>query len=431
MLIQVKPLICQGAPQSNRNNVGGEVNEFTLNNGIKIIHREIKDNPLVSIQCFLYSGGANETEEKAGLAGFTQSLMFKGTKNRNWEELAKEMESMGGNVSSDVASDYSDIGMTVLDSNADRAASILSDLILNPVFSQDEIDKEKANLLAGIKARKDRIFSFSDDIFIKTFYKNHPYSWPESGTESSVKNISKKDIERWHNKYYSSGNMTIIVFGNISLKNTKKICINYFGTIKNADTGSKLKPLKSPKHEAVKRSSDKFQQAFLMIGFAAPSVDSTDYPTLKVINSVLGGRMTGKLFMELREKMSLAYEVSSFYTSRKQLSRYVIYIGLKKENIPSARKRIFEILSDLKENGISDSELKDTRNFIKGTYLLDHQTLARKAWYAGWWQVMGKTYDYDEKYLENLMAVSRNDIKRIANKYFDENSVEVSVTPAK
>jgi predicted Zn-dependent peptidase len=166
-----------------------------------------------------------------------------------------------------------------------------------------------------------------------------------------------------------------------------------------------------------------------MVGFPAPAVSKDEYFTLKVLNSLMGGRMTGRLFIELREKLSLAYEVNCAYPSRKQLSKFIIYIGLENKNVKLAEKRINELLSDLKTIPVPESELQDTKNYIRGTYLLERQTIGRRAWYAGWWETMGLGADYDKTYLDKLMSVTSDDIQKASIKYFTDNKITVEVVP--
>ncbi|MBN1621392.1 MAG: insulinase family protein [Endomicrobiales bacterium] len=403
------------------------MNQFTLKNNLKVIHKEIKTNPIVSVQVFLYSGSANEEENQAGLANFTKVIMLKGTKKRSAKQLAIDIESIGSSISSDVSHDYCSYGVSTMDSSVDKAAEILSDVIKNPSFDKDEIEKERLNVIAGIKSRQDSIFSIADDLFNSIFYGSHPYSWPDIGKIETVSSLKREDLINWHRKYYCTGNMLLVITGNVSLKEAKKISKEYFSDVPKSDAKFKLPDIPEPEPKKVKQTNKKFQQSYLMIGFPSPSVNGNDYPVLKVINATLGGRMSGRLFIELREKLSLGYEVSSFYPSRKHLSRFVIYLGLMKKNLQLAKDKVRDVINDLKEKGVTEEELNETKNYIRGIYLLRHQTVSGISWHLGWWEVMGKGYDYDEKYLKDLMNVTSQDVKRVANKYFKDDYIQVEI----
>jgi predicted Zn-dependent peptidase len=406
---------------------GGTVNQFTLSNGVKVIHKEITEHPLITVQIFFKGGVINEKESQAGIANFTQALLFQGTGKRSSEQISQEIEDIGANISSDIEYDYASIGLSLMDTALPKAMDILADVAFNPSFPAEEIEKERMNILAGIQSRKDSIFNVANDLFNRTFYGNHPYSWPDIGKADTVSKITRDDLINWHKTQYGTKNMMIVIAGNVSLDNAKKLTEQYFSKCPQGISMAAFPPATEPKAQSITERSKKFKQALYMSGIPAPSMDSPDFPVLKVINALLGGRMSGRLFVELREKLSLAYEVSSFYPSRKELSRFVVYLGLEKKNLPTAKKRIKELLAELCTTAVGAKELEETKNYIRGVYFLDHQTIGRQAWYMGWWEVMGKGYDYDEKYLQKLISVTPEDIQRVAKKYFTGPAVEVEV----
>ncbi|MCX7641009.1 MAG: insulinase family protein, partial [Elusimicrobiales bacterium] len=159
-----------------------------------------------------------------------------------------------------------------------------------------------------------------------------------------------------------------------------------------------------------------FKQAYLMYGYFAPSIKIENfkkYLSLKLLNLYLGGGMSGKLFEILREEKSLCYETNCFYPTKFLDSHFVIYLGLDAKKINIAKQEIEKILNYLKYNGITQQELSECKNKLKGRYLLDHQTNLRQAWYLGFWEVLGLDYRYDKKYIEELENVSLDDIKNV------------------
>ncbi|MFC1501202.1 M16 family metallopeptidase [Elusimicrobiota bacterium] len=410
---------------------GGNVNSFTLSNGIKVLHKLNTTNPLVSVQVFINCGSLGETPEQAGIAHFTQNMMLYGTKNRTAKQIAQDTEDIGTEITGEAHSDYSSLGISMISKNFDRAVEILSDIIKNPIFPSDEIEKERSNTLASIKARKDRIFSVADDLLNETMYGNHPYSWPGVGKKETVSKFSRENIVKWHKINYVSNNMFIVTAGSISKNDLKNSLEKYFSDIEKNDISSVSHNAPEKLLKEVKKENNKFKQAYLVIGYPAPESDCQDYATLKMLNSYLGGRMSGVLFTELRENLSLAYEVGCAYPTRKEQSKFFFYIGLDKKNIGLAKDRIFKILDNLKKDPIPKKELADTKNHIKGSYLIDHQTIGKQAWYLGWWEIMGKGFKYDEKYIDDLMSVSAKDIQKCVKKYFSDKYVSVEIIPQK
>lgn len=416
---------------SNIINAGGSVSEFKLSNGLRVLHSKIDQNPLVTVQLFINSGVKNESANQAGISNFTQTLLFQGTKKRTSEQIARDIEDIGGSISSDADYDYTNLGISVLTSHFEKGVDILVDILTHPIFEKSQVEKERLNILASIRDRQDHIFNVADDTLLKAFYGDNPYSWPETGKKETISKITPDDLVKWHKENYVSGNMVLMVVGNIELSKAKELTEKYFSKIPSGKPVRSTLEIKNPAKKTIKNKTDKFKQSYLMYGFPAPSINSPDYAALKFINSLIGSRMSGRLFVHLREELGLAYEVNSFYPSRLSLSRFVIYLGLDKKNIELAKTKIFEILKDLKETPVGETELSETKTYIRGIYLLDRQTIGRKAWYIGWWESMGLGFAYDETYFNNLMSVTPKDIQSAANKYFGDDYVEVEITPKK
>lgn len=409
---------------------GGPVTTRTLSNGITLIHKQSSAAPIVTAHVFVRSGVINEQPRQAGIANFCQTAMLKGTKTRTDEELSRDIEDIGADISSDVEYDFSEIGISVSTAGFNRGLELLSDIVRNPAFAKEEVEKERASMLAALKGRQDQIFNTAHDRLNELLYGDHPYAWPETGTPVSVRALKASALKQWHQRHYTSGNIFIVIVGDMPLETARAACETAFGGMSQG-TPREPGPAAAPRKPTSARiESAKFQQGYLMMGCPAPAVTHEDFPVLKVINALMGGRMSSRLFTELREKMSLGYEVSSFYPSRAGLSRFVVYLGLDGGNIPRAEQKIREMIAALATDRVPDEELADTKNYIRGVYLLDHQTISRQAWHLGWWEALGRGYRYDDDYLQALMAVTPDDIQRVARNYFSGDFFKVEVVPA-
>lgn len=407
-----------------------EVKKVTLKNNIVLIHKQIKPLPIVSVKLFVKVGSKDEPENKSGITPLTQELLLKGTKKRTAEQIGLEIESVGGSISSDSTEDFSEISVSVTSRHFDKAVSVLSDVFLNPVFPAEELEKEKTVTMASIRSRKDHIFNVAFDLLMENLYGRHPYARLPSGTEETVKNISRDDIVEWHRKFYGSPNVVIVVAGNVSLAETKS-CINrYFSGIPEVQE-SKLSfeaPVPGSRNLTEKR---KFKQAYLMLGYLAPRVNSDDYPALKVLTTYLGGGMSSELFQKIREEAGLCYEISAFYPSRLDVSRFVIYTGLDKASLDKAKESIYKLLNDICRSPIDNKRLNEIKEYIKGTYLLEHQSISRQSWYLGWWEILGKGCEYDSRYVDDLLKITPEDILKVSQKYLQANNVVIQVIPEK
>ncbi|MFN3966637.1 MAG: M16 family metallopeptidase, partial [Endomicrobiia bacterium] len=231
-----------------------------------------------------------------------------------------------------------------------------------------------------------------------------------------------------HKKYYGKENIIFVVVGNVSFNEVKNTIEKYFRNIPKGEKPEKKLPVLYPSQKSIVEKK-KFEQAYLMIGFIAPEISHEDYIKLKVLNTYLGSGMNSVLFQELREKEGLGYEVHSFYPSRNEKSHFVIYIGLDKTSLEKAKDKIFKIIEELKTQSVEDKKLKEAKTYLTGTYLLDHQTTSKQAWYLGWWEITGRGYQYDQKYIAELNEVRPLDLQDIAKKYFTDNYVVVEVIP--
>lgn len=410
---------------------GTAVETFNLNNGIKVIFKQTKSVEILSLKIHSPISVLHEDTTKSGETALLYAVMSKSTNKRNSETLAVDIDNLGASISPDLEYDYSGWTLNCMSVYFDQSCEILSDIILNPAFDEKETEKEKQLMIQSIKARKDSIKSVANDRFISDFYdKSHPYSKIKSGTPETLKILTQQDLKDTYNKIYSTKNIVITVVGNIKKSILKTVLNKYFGKmnfmLEKEINNFNNNPARADKDVTVK---SKFNQAFIIYAYDCPNVSSKDFTTLKLINIFLGGRMTGRLFVELREKLGLAYEVNCDYPTRVDKSYFKIYIGLDKKNIDITKKGIEKIMNDLCTTKISEKELTDTKNFIKGIYLLAHQSVERQAYYLSAREMVGLGYEYDNKYIEDLSKVTSDDIIKVANKYFKQKPYKLILMP--
>ncbi|GHT51395.1 peptidase M16 [Endomicrobiia bacterium] len=402
---------------------------FTLKNNIKVLFNKTTGAEVIAVRIMTPVSAINETSDKSGISHLAANLMIHSTKNRSSEVLAKDIENIGANLSGEAYYDMAEISMTFLPMYFDKAAEILADIIMNPAFDEKELSFEKQTTMADFDSRKDSIGRTAFDEFAKIFYRNVPYSMPVLGSKETIPNLDREDLIKWHKYSYNASNILISIAGNVDEKIVEQSLEKYFTNVPN---GIKFKiPAFNIKHgESIKKEIEgKFNQAYIYIGFPAPNLYDKDFIAIKVANAVLGGRMTSRLFVELREKLGLAYEVNTVYPSRREESHFAIYIGLDKKNIGLTLKRIDEILNDFCVVKISKQELKDTKTYIKGLYIMDRQTVSNQSYYYGFREITGKGYKYDDEFIEDIEKVTAQDIINVANRIFLGNSVTVVINP--
>lgn len=418
-------------------NFSGNVRKEKLKNGVMLIHKYSSEMPIVSSLIFLKLGSIYETKKLSGISHLLQTVIIKGTKNRTAEKISEEIESVGGTIDSSSGYDFSTLSCVVSKQHFATSMELLSDVFYNPIFPEEEIEKEKNNTIASIISRKDSIFDVASDCMMENLYgAQHPYGWLEEGSIESVRKIKRNDLINFWKRFYGldekNNNLIFVVCGDIEFEVAKDMIEKYFPSFRNIKLPEIEYQIKS--NFGLISKKEKFQQGYLMYGFLASELNSKtlkEYLSLKILSNYLGGGMSGKLFLELREKNSLCYETSCIYPTRLLPAYFVIYLGLDSNRMSIAKEEIEKIISQLKNNVISKQEVEDIKLKIKGRYLLDHQTTLRQGWYLGFWEIMGLGYEFDGKYLDEIYKITSKDVNDTASKIFSQDRVVVEIIPKK
>ncbi|MDR2773092.1 MAG: insulinase family protein, partial [Elusimicrobiota bacterium] len=387
-----------------------KVETFTLSNGIKVLFDKTDGVEVVSLKVWTPVAVIDEDKNNAGISALLNSLMEQSTLNRPSEVLDADIENIGASLSSAIDYDYAFIGIDFLAEYLEAATEILSDIIVNPAFNADEIKFEKLEQIAALNSQKDSIQAHTFNFFNAIFYQNTSYALPILGTPSSINSITTDDLKARHQKSFNASNIIITAAGNVSSSALQKSLEKNFAGI---DRGEKFQePPFNFKQTAqtIYTRKDKFNQAFILSAYPAPNLNGKDFAAIKVMSEILGGRMSSRLFVELREKLGLAYVVGSVYPTRIKTSYFAIFIGLDRQNIDLTLQKIGEILADFQSKKISSEELNDAKAYLKGNYLMARQTASSKSLVLGMREMWGQGWAYDSAYLDDVDKVSVDDI---------------------
>ena len=395
-----------------------------LKNGVPVVLNTDQSSELVAINVFINAGSAYENDADNGTAGLAFSMLTRGTKLRSAEKFAEETESLGVVLGASAGDDHSTVSMTATKKNFASGLELLADAFLNPVFAEEELSKVKQVALARIKSLEDDSFSYAMKGYRELLFKDDSYRFDTLGSAENVNKISAADLAAFHAKNLTAGNILISVSGDF-IKEDMLETLNFrFKALKEG--GRAVFPARETVVNSPNEGKQKTEknQSVVLVGFICPKIAEKDYAALKVLNSVLGGGMSSKLFRDLREKEGLAYSIGSFYPSRRKASGFTFYAGTRKDNIEKVKKGMLDAAALAGTEGyISAEEFENARNYLVGQFRLDHQRNASKAWYLGWYENTGIGFEYDEKILEELKAVKLADLTAAAKKYFTANSV--------
>lgn len=419
-----------GAKKKERKKVSSTQAEFKkheLSNGIRVLLKRNPAVPLFSVHAVFLGGLRYEDETTNGISNFMSGMFTRGTSSRSTEDIATQIEGLGGTV--DGFSGKNSVGVTLsaLSENFEGAMDILSDVILNPSFSDEEMARERREILAALERQEDNLTGKTVRNFLKTLFLKHPYRFNVLGTEENVDRFVSSDVRKFYKKVIRPENMVISVAGDIDAEKTLGTLEKLFGSMKRGGfekTRPSREPALSAARETVEFERDK-AQTHIIAGFHAPGFKSRDRYAFEVLNSVLSGQ-GGRLFIELRDKKSLAYAVTSFYVPGMEGGYFGVYIGTAPQKEKEALESIKEQLQ-LALDGIGEQELERAKNYIVGSFEIGLQRNSAQASTVGFDELYGiGTYEY-RKFPEKILAVTADDVARVARKYINPEAAAVSI----
>lgn len=409
------------------------LSRWTLPNGLNVLYQQDPSFPLACASLLMRAGSRLETPVQAGLSSMSIDLLMQGTRRHDAKEIARQMELIGASMGTQAHEDYSEMGFIAPAKEMRQAFGMMAEILKEPAFPQDEIKKERAHILAGLRSRKDAIFHLAYDHFSKALFSDHPYGRPLEGSADTVRRFNRQDFLAWNARHSSPEGAILSIVAPLpptrALEWLKKSLGAWVAARRPKGSASAPQRVATLQKSMRKVVQSNFKQAYLMTGWQAPSAHHEDQMILKVLNTVLGGGMSSLLFVKLREELGLAYEVSSFYPTRFDLSQWVIYLGLPAERLAVASKRLEQLLEDLARKGPHDREMQQAKAMIRGAFLMDRQSRRRQGWYNGWWEFTGRGLDYGKQFLRGVDAVSATQVRDLLRTFLEKPRVTVKVVP--
>lgn len=392
-----------------------------LPNGITLLHSEKKALPIITVVMAIKAGSVVEPHEKTGLANLAADLLNEGTSRRTSKKISDEIEFVGGSLSTSGGSDYITVSLTVLKKDLELGFDLLSDIILNPSFNQDEINRRKKVIKSAIIQQNEEPGIVASKAFSKAVFGVHPYGRPVEGTFETLDNISRQDIVDFHSSYYSPNNTIMAVVGDIDKNQLKSSIDKYFKNwprkeIKYPDMPS---PKSGSKAEVIKINKN-ITQANIILGHLGIKRDEPDYYAVSVMNYILGGGgFASRLMDNIRDNKGLSYDVHSYFSANKYSGSF--QVGLQTKN-NSANQAINEILNEMdriRTEKVSDKELDNAKLYLTGSFPLRIDSNRKIAAFLIAVEFYDLGLDYADDYKKFIEAVSKNDILRAAEKYLD------------
>ena len=402
------------------------IHRTVLNNGIVVIAVENSAADIISSRIFIRAGSQRESQEKSGLSHLLSSVITKGTAQLSSMEIAERIESVGANLSADASTDYFLLSLKTVAADWQEILQLAGEILRSPSFPETEVELEKHLTIQDIRSQKEQPFTIAFEQLRRAMYQNHPYALSVLGTEATVSTLSRADLEHFHQTYFRPDNIVISVAGRITPEAAVDEIERVFGDWLPAQPSltAQLLPTLISQPDIV-TTAQETQQSIVMLGYLASAVQDADYGALKLLNTYLGNGLSSRLFVELREKRGLAYDVSAFYPTRQSLSTFVVYMGTAPENTETAFEGLHTEVERLCATALSDEELQTAKNKLLGQYALGKQTNAQLAQTYGWYETIGLGIDFDTKFQQDVERVTPEMAQAVARQYFIEPYVSL------
>ncbi|HYW20635.1 MAG TPA: pitrilysin family protein [Nodularia sp. (in: cyanobacteria)] len=402
------------------------IHRTVLNNGIVVLVAENPVADIVAARMFVRAGSCYETREKAGLAHLLSVVMTKGCDGLSSWELAEQVESVGASLSADAATDYFLLSLKTVTSDFSEILTLAGRILRSPTFPEAQVELEKRLALQNIRSQKEQPFTIAFSQMRQVIYQNHPYAMSILGDETTMSGLSRADLVQYHQTYFRPDNLVISIAGRVTLEDAVALVEQVFGDWQIPAQPLPLVNLPEIQAEPQHRLQPvQTQQSIVMLGYLGSSVSCPDYAPLKLLSTYLGNGLSSRLFVELREKRGLAYEVSAFYPTRLYPGSFVVYMGTAPENTSIALQGLRKEVDLLCTTEVSETALQAAKNKILGQYALGKQTNGQIAQIYGWYETLGLGLDFDQQFQELITSVSVKDAIAAACKYLQDPYVSL------
>lgn len=397
-----------------------------LKNGIRIVTEEIPYVNSVSIGLWIKAGSRYESIENNGISHFIEHMLFKGTKKRSAKEIANSIDKIGGQLNAFTSKECTCLYAKVLDAHFDIALDVLADMFFNSNFDHEDIEKEKGVVLEEINMYEDSPEDLVHDLFSQTVWSGNSLGMPVLGTESSLGNLKREKILDYFNNNYIPQNIVISVVGNIKHTDAVKNVRDYFEKSKpgNREAIQILTPNFEPEYMFKNKLTE---QVHLCMGFVGVDIKSEAYYPMLILNNIFGGAMSSRLFQKIREDRGLAYSVFSYPSSFVDCGLFSIYAGSKPGNLKSVAELIMEEITILKEKGITEEELYDSKEQLKGSYILGLESTSGRMISIGKSELILKRVYTPAEILEKIDKVDIDSTNKVINYIFDKRNMGAAV----
>ncbi len=396
-----------------------------LPHGLTIITEQMEHIRSASIGIWLETGSRDETPQSNGISHFIEHMVFKGTKHRTAEEIARQVDSIGGNMDAFTSKECICFNVKVLDEHVPVALEILSDLVLHPTFTAEDIARERGVILEEIKMDEDNPDYLVHEIFTQNFWKDHPLGKPILGTKETVKKFERQTVLDTYSHRFAPGNIIVAAAGHLDHDHFVDLVVKHFEHLKPAQNGFHS-PAPKIVPRIVLRNKKALEQVQLCVGVPAYPIAHEKRHAGYILNTLLGGGMSSRLFQNIRERQGLAYSIYSDLNPYRDTGCMAVYAGTSLASATKVVKAVVNEFRNLKAEPVPEEELRRSKDQLKGSLMLSlESSTARMSNLARQEMYFDRFQDLDEL-VEKIEAVTAADLQSLAQEFFKTESVAVT-----
>jgi predicted Zn-dependent peptidase len=396
-----------------------------LDNGLRILTEQMNQVRSVSIGVWLTRGSRHESAAQSGIAHFVEHMLFKGTDTRSAEDIAQAIDSIGGQLDAFTAKEYASYYIKVLDEHLPLALDILSDIVLNPAFNPEDIEREKKVVFEEIKMVEDTPDDLVHEIFTQGFWEDHPLGRPILGTRETVDSFTSELLRAYFRDAYTPRNLIVSAVGNLQHDRVRRLVEERFGHLQPSTAiAAEQPPIVVPK---VLIRNKELEQSHVCLGTSSYPQDHDDRYASYVLNTLLGGSMSSRLFQNVREKRGLAYAVFSGLSAYRDAGSFTIYAGCANEAVSEVVDLVVEELRTIKQTPVPDAELQRAKDHLKGSLMLSLENTASRMSHVARQEIYFERQVSLDETLEGVERVTPADLQRVAGDLFRNGALSATV----
>ena len=403
-----------------------DIHRMVLPNGLIVLSEEMPHIRSISIGIWIKSGSRDEAPEFNGISHFTEHMVFKGTTSRSAQQIAREVDSIGGNMDAFTGKETICFNIKVLDEHLPIAIDILSDIVLNPVFNPKDIVREKGVILEEIKMDEDNPDYLVHELFTQNFWKDHPLGKPILGTKETVRSFKQENLFEFYRQRFAPNNIIISAAGNLHHAKFVELIQQRFAGLKAVPNGFH-QPTPAVTPRIITRNKKALEQVQLCIGVPSHPISHQKRYVSYVLNTVLGGGMSSRLFQKIREEQGLAYSIYSDLNPYRDTGCMAVYAGTSLEATPSVVEQVLAEFRELKSRPLPEEELRRAKDQLKGSLMLSlESSISRMSNLARQEMYFERFFSLDET-IEQIESVTAEELSEMSNQLFQTDKIAVTV----